>query len=243
MSKVLMLIKGIGGYPKNGTSRRNSLIFKLVAAVLFISLVTTGIVTANYSNNVNNGLSESLIRLHVIANSDSAADQALKRDVRDKILEYMKVQLKDSKNIDETKDIIKRDMGTIEEIARREIARQGKEYSVRTTLGNYPFPTKTYGDIALPAGYYQALRVVIGKGDGANWWCVLFPPLCFVDATHGTVPDSVKNDLKNVLSKDEYSIVTSTDSDTDIPVKVKFKIVELFQKSKQKVSKFLSSLF
>ena len=93
----------------------------------------------------------------------------------------------------------------------------------------YPFPTKQYGDIILPSGNYQALKVVIGSGKGANWWCVLFPPLCIVDVTHGTISDSVKEELKNVLTYDEYEIISSAEDDDDIPVKVKFKIVEFFR--------------
>ena len=95
----------------------------------------------------------------------------------------------------------------------------------------------------MPAGSYEALRIVIGKGEGANWWCVLFPPLCFVDVTHGTVPDSVKDDLKNVLTEEEYSIVTSADEESDIPIKIKFKIIELFQDSKDKFAGTLSRIF
>jgi len=87
------------------------------------------------------------------------------------------------------------------------------------------------------------LRVVIGNGEGQNWWCVLFPPLCFVDATHGTVPDSVKDDLKEVLSEEEYYLITAQDEGDDIEIEIKFKIVEMFQKSKIKIASAMNKIF
>lgn len=237
MSKVLLAIKQLG------INSRSSSIYKIGLALIVCAVLTSGLVFSTYSDNVNKGLADNLIRLHVIANSDSPEDQALKRDVRDVIINYMKGQLNGSKDIEQTKYIINKDMSTIEEMASKEIAAHNKNYPVKAMLGTYPFPTKTYGDIALPAGNYQALRVVIGKGEGANWWCVLFPPLCFVDATHGTVPDSVKKDLRNTLTEDEYNLITESDNDEDIPIKVKFKVVEFFQDSKIKFSGMISQLF
>jgi stage II sporulation protein R len=216
---------------------------KIIVLALCLTIFASGYMCMAYSDDLNKGLSNNLIRLHIIANSDSPEDQALKRDVRDVILNYMKDKFTVSKNVDETKLLINKNMNEIEALAANEIKRQGKNYSVKAMLGNYPFPTKVYGDITLPAGNYEALRVVIGKGEGANWWCVLFPPLCFVDATHGTIPDSVKENLRNALTKEEYSIVTSTNNDEDIPIKVKFKIVEILQDSKLKFTGAVNRIF
>lgn len=226
MSWVLARIKEIGNFHKS------NMIIKVGIAVVLVTVFTAGIMLSTYSKDINKGLADNLIRLHVIANSDSEADQALKHDVRDVILDYMQGKLKDSKDIEQTKYIINESMEEITKLAEDEIKRQGMDYKVKIMLGSYPFPTKLYGDVILPAGYYEALRVVIGKGEGTNWWCVLFPPLCFVDATHGKVPESVKNELKNVLTEEEYSIIVSADEEEDIPIKVKFKIVEFFQSSK-----------
>lgn len=237
MSKVLLMIKELG------SSQRNMILAKIALIFTAVAVLTIGVVSVSYSDVVNKGLADNLIRLHVIANSDTAEDQALKRDIRDIIINYMKPQLNNSKDLEQTKYIIGKNMDAITELAKDEIAKQGKDYDVKVMLGSYPFPTKSYGDVTLPAGNYQALRVVIGKGAGANWWCVLFPPLCFVDATHGTVPDSVKEDLKNVLTEDEYSIITSADTESDIPVKIRFKVVEFFQESKIKFSGMISKLF
>jgi stage II sporulation protein R len=237
MSKVLLMIRELG----NNT--RSSVLIKVCIAVLLAAVLTFGIITVSYSDSVNKGLADNLIRLHVIANSDSEEDQALKRDVRDVIIAYMKEQLKDSKDIEQTKFIINSRMDNISRVASDEIEKHGKAYNVKATMGSFPFPTKAYGDITLPAGNYQALRVVIGKGEGSNWWCVLFPPLCFVDATHGTVPESVKKELKDALTSEEYNIITSADGDEDIPVKIRFKVVELLQESKVKFTGMISRIF
>ncbi len=224
-------LKGIKGY------------IKITAAVL-ITVAISGLMQLNsYSETMNKGLAANLIRLHVIANSDSPEDQSLKRDIRDAILAYVQGELKYSDNIEKSREIIKNKLTEITNIAKRVITEKGKSYGVRTILGEYPFPTKLYGDIALPAGEYQALRVIIGEGRGANWWCVLFPPLCFVDVTHGTVPDSVKDDLKKVLTDEEYDIVTSSEDESEIPIKIKFKIVEMFQDSKVKLADAIDKIF
>jgi stage II sporulation protein R len=213
--------------------------FVLVLTVITVFAMFAG----SYSESVNTGLSDSLIRLHVIANSDSPQDQSLKRDVRDAVIVYMKNALKDSKSVAQTSAIINNSMNDIKNIAADVIKKEGKNYSVDVKFGDSNFPTKLYGDIALPAGTYRALRVIIGKGEGANWWCVLFPPLCFVDATHGSVPDSVKNELRSVLTEDEYNLINSVDSDEEIPIKIKFKIVEVFENSKIRFAGVLNKIF
>ena len=228
-------------------SKSLGLIFKGILAVVMISLLITGIAFASYSENVNSGLSDNLIRLHVIANSDMPEDQQLKRDVRDVILAYMKDEFEKFENVEDAKLQLSKNLDKIKAISEEEIKRQNKNYSVNVMLGEFPFPTKMYGDVTLPAGTYQALRVVIGEGEGQNWWCVMFPPLCFVDATHGTVPDSVKEDLKSVISDEEYHIVVSSDEEDSIPIEIKFKIVEFFQGSKIKfkgaINKLVNSVY
>lgn len=237
MSKVLLMIRELGSMQRLGNAVKIGML--LFVTVLAVAILLLG----SYSESVNKELADNLIRLHVVANSDSPEDQALKRDVRDLVIGYMKDKLNESKDIEQTRYIINRNIAAIETMARSEIARQGRNYDVKVNLGVYPFPTKVYGDVTLPAGEYQALRVVIGKGEGANWWCVLFPPLCFVDVTHGTVPDSVKADLKATLSSEEYGIITSAADDDEIPVKIKFKVVEFFEDSKIKFTGLISKIF
>ena len=223
--------------------KKSSRILKLCCAGLTAVFLICLIQLNSYTDGMNKGLADNLIRLHVIANSDSPEDQELKRDVRDAVLSYVQGEVGDSQDIEQTRAVISNSLDEIASVARKTISEQGKEYNVKAMLGNQPFPTKAYGDIYLPAGNYQALRVVIGDGDGANWWCVLFPPLCFVDVTHGTVPESVKDDLKKVLSEEEYEIVTSSEEESDIPIKIKFKIVEMFQDSKIKLAGAIDRLF
>lgn len=237
MSRILSTIRGLKRINCIGN------IVKITLTLIVAASVVAGIFISAYSENVNKGLSDNLIRLHVIANSDSPADQSLKRDVRDVILAYLKDRLKSSRDVEQTKNILNNNKEKLISLAGEQIKKEGFSYGVTASLGNYPFPTKSYGDITLPAGNYQALRIVIGKGEGANWWCVLFPPLCFVDVTHGTVPDSVKEDLKKDLTAEEYNIITSADNDNEIPIKIKFKVVELFQDSKIKVSGMLNKIF
>lgn len=237
------MYNGILKIKKLVLNKRKNSILKVAILVICLTVLVSGVISMAYSNDVNQGLSHNLVRLHVIANSDSPEDQTLKREVRDVVLKYMKEELKDSKDIEDTKLFISKNINRIESLAQEEIHRQEKVYSVKAVLGSYPFPTKVYGDITLPAGNYQALKVVIGKGEGANWWCVLFPPLCFVDATHGTIPDSVKENLREALTEEEYSIVTSKSNDEDIPIKIRFKIVELLQDSKIKFTGALNKIF
>ena len=111
------------------------------------------------------------------------------------------------------------------EIALNTIKAQGFDYSVNVSIGNFEFPTKHYGDISLPAGYYDALKVEIGEAKGQNWWCVMFPPLCFVDTSSGIVPEESKEDLENSLTDEEFSIVS--DNEENLTFKLKFKILEI----------------
>lgn len=225
-------------------NKRKTRLLKLCTATFLVIIATIVCVfTITDSPKADSSLSENIIRLHVLANSDSPEDQELKRKVRDVIIENMKVMLEGSKDIGQTRNIIQNNLTAIEKIAEDEIRNNGKDYKVSVMLGNYVFPTRMYGDITLPSGNYEALRVVIGNGEGQNWWCVLFPPLCFIDATHGTVPDSLKQDLKAILAEEDYKLITSDQSWDELPVKIKFKLVEIFQNSKYKVLSRISRLF
>ncbi|HBV85214.1 MAG TPA: stage II sporulation protein R [Desulfosporosinus sp.] len=143
---------------------------------------------------------DQLIRFHVLANSDRDEDQALKRAVRDEILKEVAPQLAVSKSLEESRQIVQRIQPDMDAIALKEIQAWGKNYTVHTDYGKFSFPTKSYGTLVLPAGQYEALRVVIGEGEGSNWWCVLFPALCFVDIEHST---AVQVDGK---SQTEYAL-------------------------------------
>lgn len=125
---------------------------------------------------------DSLIRIHVLANSDSQADQQLKLQVKDAIVDDLKPQLARSHSLTESRQIIQRSLPQLEQTARRKLQQNGSSYDVTLQYGRFDFPVKYYGSFSLPAGNYEALRILIGEGKGHNWWCVLFPPMCFTDS-------------------------------------------------------------
>ena len=151
-----------------------------------------------YNNNI--------IRLHILANSDSQEDQDLKIKVRDELLLYMKQNIDQNADIEQVRAELQEKSEDIRAAALKVIQDNGKDYDVSITQGMYPFPEKQYGDIILPAGNYDAFRVLIGSGLGHNWWCVLFPPLCFVDATHSDITSSSEQNLIDRLDEGQYSI-------------------------------------
>ncbi|MBW9152452.1 stage II sporulation protein R [Clostridium estertheticum] len=174
-------------------------------------------------------IASKLIRFHVIANSDDKIDQNLKLKVRDSVLKYISPKIVDCKNIKESRKIINNENKNIKKIAERIIKENGFKYSVATELSEEYFPVKTYGNITLPQGKYEAYRIIIGTGKGQNWWCVMFPPLCFVDITKGNVSyEKTEKEMKTVLSDDEYKMVDNTVSSKKIIVK--FKLGEIFTK-------------
>ena len=178
-------------------------LFVFVSAVAYVSAVSTD-----------------------IANSDSTKDQELKLKVRDRLLSYMNLLAKDCSSKEEVVELAKAHQENFKQIAKKTITENGFSYSVDIEIGNSYFPTKTYGDISLPAGTYDALKVKIGNANGKNWWCVMFPPLCFVDVSSGVVPDNSKEEMKESLNDEEYDLISKTD---DNEIKFKFKLVEFFQ--------------
>jgi len=135
-----------------------------------------------------------ILRFHIIANSDSPEDQALKYAVRDELVSVFNQAFKNASGIEEAKALALARLDEFESLAVRKIRSEGFDYPVRAELGIYEFPTRAYGDRVYSAGAYEALRVIIGDGSGANWWCVMFPPLCFVDASSGTVAEPEAGD-------------------------------------------------
>ncbi len=196
--------------------------FILVSALLILYVCISAV---SYTHAVTTDIADSVFRLHVIANSDSAEDQNLKYIVRDKVIEYMSSISQNASSKEEVIKIAKANLNKIQAIAAQTIRENGYTYSVNVEVGNFSFPSKRYGDITLPPGYYDALRIKIGKAEGQNWWCVMFPPLCFVDVTSGVVPDESKEIMKENLSKEEFDLISKNSNE----VKVKFKIVEVLQ--------------
>ena len=207
---------------------------KLFLFILPLLFIYTLICSISYVNAISTDLQKNVFRLHVIANSDSEDDQNLKLKVRDNVIKYMNTLCSKTTSKEEAIEIANAHLNEFKEIALNTIKENGYNYDVNISIDNVFFPTKTYGDISLPEGYYDALRIKIGNAEGKNWWCVMFPPLCFVDVTSGIVPDDSKELLKENLSQEEYDLICNGNSEdlNNSDITFKFKIVELLNNTK-----------
>ena len=194
--------------------------------ILFLLFLYILISAQNYSFAISSDLSQAVFRLHVIANSNSKEDQDLKLKVRDNLLNYMNNICSDCKTKAEAMKIANENKQIFQEIAEKTIKENGYNYDVKVNINNFYFPTKSYGDISLPAGYYDALRVEIGKAEGKNWWCVMFPSLCFIDISSGIVDKSGKENLEENVEDESFKIISQSENNSSI--KFKFKIIEFF---------------
>ncbi len=184
------------------------------------------------------------IRLRILANSDMEEDQAIKRKVRDEVNKHITEWVSDLTSIEEARTLIKSKLPEVQEIAERVVKEEGSNQSVKTDFNKVDFPTKLYGQFLYPAGEYEAILITLGDGDGANWWCVLFPPLCFLDFSNGVaVSDGFEEEPKEQEEKlavqdeekeskqekdiEEEPVYTGEDEEE---VEVKFFLVELWEK-------------
>ncbi len=192
---------------------------KKIVIYSILVLMTLGIILfMNYREGQASieTISNKIIRFHVIANSDTVEDQSLKLAIRDEVLEYIQPKLESSKDLDQSRNILESNSEKIIEIAEKVIEENGYEYKVEISLKRENFPVKTYGNVTLPEGEYEAYKIVIGTGQGHNWWCVMFPPLCFTDITEEESVKKNETNMKKVLTEDEYELVdNTTDSNLD----------------------------
>ena len=193
------------------------ILISLLFCFIFISI-------SSYAHTLSENLSANFFRLHILANSNSEIDQDLKLKVRDGIIEYMNSQELSNYSKEEVITLVKTNLDSYRKVAENIIKENGFNYPVSLEVGTFCFPTKIYGNISLPAGNYEALRINIGQAQGENWWCSLFPPLCFVDISSGVIDDNSKENLKENLSEEEFAIITSNNG----TIKLKFKILEIF---------------
>lgn len=190
---------------------------KKLGILLIVIIAVSGLVgyyRVSYAGNleaVTEGISESIIRFHVRANSDSQEDQEVKLKVKEAVVDYIRPALSESRAI------LEAESDNIRNVAIKTLRDNGFMEDVNVYFEKSYFPVKSYGDVTFPAGYYEAFRVDIGDAEGKNWWCVLYPPLCFVDAVYGVVPEDSKEKLAGVLTDEEYKTVT------DRGCKVRFK--------------------
>lgn len=181
---------------------------------LLVGLMATFIYTEKSQANeeistLQISIAEKILRFHVIANSNSLEDQELKLKTKEYLAEYIDKLTQNSASLDDTLTIINGNNESIEKAAKEFIESAGFNYDVKGFVTTAYFPIKTYGDITLPAGDYLAYELIIGEGKGANWWCILYPPLCFVDLSTGIVPEESKTMLQDILDSSEYTLITT----------------------------------
>lgn len=175
-----------------------------------------------------NDIENSVLRLHIVANSDSDEDQALKLKVRDEVVDRCGFLFENCVSAEQSIKTAADNIGFIKYVAEQVITENGYNYDADCQVTQCSFPTKQYerpGDsvVSLPRGEYNALNIKIGAAKGKNWWCVMYPPLCFVDGV-ASVPDETDELLKSQLTASEYELITESDRPE---IKIKFKIAEL----------------
>lgn len=171
---------------------------------------------------VQEGIAGKIFRLHVVANSDKEEDQELKLDVKKTVVDYLSRRLGSGADLEETREYVLENLPEIEQAALKTIEEQGKDYPISAVVEKTYFPDKTYGDCTFPAGEYEALNIRIGKGEGKNWWCVLYPSLCFIDDTWGIVSREKKEELREILTEEEFRAVLE-DPEEKKKVRIGFK--------------------
>ena len=211
-------MKKVLNYIKNSKLKKLSLLALLLLIYIFIC-------AQSHVSAVSTNLSDAVFRLHVLAHSDSEEDQRLKLKVRDSLLNYMNNICSNCSTKSEAISLVQEHSQEFQRVAENTIFENGYDYPVKINIGNFYFPTKDYGDISLPAGFYDALRVEIGKAKGKNWWCVMFPSLCFIDVSSGIVDDEAKVNLEENLENESYSLISDKKNSE---IKLKFKLIEFF---------------
>lgn len=170
-----------------------------------------------------------ILRFHVLANSDSTEDQNLKLKVRTMLLNTIYEEMGENASLEETKKYVRSHKNRLEKKAETYMKTLGYDYPAHMELATTYFPTKTYGDMVFPCGNYEAVRVKIGEGKGRNWWCVLYPPLCFVDSSYAVVPDTSKEILRESLDPSDYLKLNKDNT----KIHVRLKLADLLLKKEE----------
>lgn len=211
---------------KNSSLKKFTAVLCMFSFCILFSVKAFGTQSSQSSQAMQEDIATQLIRFHVIANSDTSEDQALKLKVKSAVTESLEKDLSEITDVRQARLVIQKKLKDIEVLAERVIQENGYGYPVTASLEKAYFPLKVYGDLTLPPGQYEALRIEIGKAKGQNWWCIMFPPLCFVDATYSVVPKESKEKLKNVLTQEEYDAVFSKEKPD---IRIHLKIVDLIK--------------
>ena len=202
--------------------------------LLAAGLLTAGVGVqkeASAQRQMQQEIAEKVIRFHVRANSDTQEDQSLKLFVRDAVGAYMQPYLAGADSVEEGRRIVEKELSGVTECAQRAVEACGYPYEVSARLTRTDFPEKTYGEYVFPAGRYEALEVVIGEGEGQNWWCVMYPNMCFFNSVYEVVDEEAKRSLKGALTTEEYeSLMEHKDYE------VKFALLDFWEDIKEAVA-------
>lgn len=205
---------------------KRKIFLRCIIGIFLFVVLSIGVVEQLQGN-----IADGIVRLHIVANSDSARDQEVKLAVRDAVIEASKKIFPDGIK----KDIKNKDKEALLYVAKDTLAKNGAHYDVAIITDNFYFPTKEYENITLPSGNYDAVKIVLGEGMGQNWWCVMYPPLCFSESSIGVADDESQHILKESMGDFSYEIISSENIKT-VPA---FKAVEMWQNLKEKIRKSL----
>ena len=198
--------------------KRNREVARKLEISLFCGLVISVLLSIISFGASCGEIRQDVLRMHVIANSDSAEDQAVKLKVRDAVLEAGEDLFDGTLTAEGAEQVLDSDIERLQNAAQNVLTENGFDYGVRVEIGKDYFNTRTYdGEVTLPAGEYEAVRVILGEGKGQNWWCVMFPPMCLPAAEADT-------EISDVLTQNEEDVVKSNPK-----YEARFKIVELFE--------------
>ena len=199
--------------------KKNGIGFAAGVVVIFLYIWT--VVLGN--DPLQPSIASKFLRFHVLANSDTACDQAVKEVVRDAVGTYLQPLLEESDSLTDTKQIVTEHMEQVIGVAKETLRFHGYSYEVSARIANIDFPEKTYGAYTFPKGEYEALQIVIGEGKGQNWWCVLYPNMCFKGSVFEVIEEDASESLKEVLNPWEYADVFDSGK-----VEFRFKFLEYF---------------
>lgn len=193
-----------------------ALVIGLLGGILMTAVLTYR--QKESPEEIQQGIAKEIFRFHVLANSDEEEDQKLKLQVKTDVVHYLETALGETHSLEETRQGVEKHLEDIVDVAKQTISNKGYSYPVTAQVTKTYFPVKTYGDCTFPAGEYEALQIKIGEAKGKNWWCVLYPSLCFLDETYAVVTEEKVGELKELLTEDEFEAVTGSPE-----VKIKFR--------------------
>ena len=207
-----------------------SLIKRAIAVVLLfcsILLLLPDAFFTETSSGSSLSLQDRILRLHILAAGDDTASQEIKLHVRDAVLSVIQDTVAPADTAKEAEALLLPHMDEITEAANAVLAELGVSYKATVSVSTEFFPIKQYGSLLLPPGQYRALRIVLGEGNGTNWWCMLYPSLCFTEGITATLPEEEQEELKGLLTEEEYDLLFTKEAKK--PVKFKFRIAKLWR--------------